>query len=507
MKIFDTRQIKEIDAYTIRHEPIPSIDLMERAAETCTSWLVKRTDRNAQFFVFAGPGNNGGDGWAIARLLIGRGYQDVTVYQLNIGNMISDDSRINRQRLIDQGKARIFEIHSESDLPEIDKNTIVIDALFGSGLSRPIAGLPASIIKHINVAGCRVIAIDIPSGLMGEDNSGNTHDHIIHATETITFQFPKRSFLFAENEKYVGQWHILDIGLHHEAIQSTPSNFQYIVFDDIVNALKPRSAFSHKGTFGHALLIAGSYGMMGAAILASKACLRTGVGLITSHVPRLGYPIIQAVVPESIFSIDKSDHRFTGIDLSEPYTALGVGPGIGTGAETIHAFEKLLKDFRKPVVIDADALNIIAQKKELLNIISPDSILTPHPKEFDRIFGNSQSGYARNILQIEMAQKFKIIIVLKGAHTSVALPDGTCFFNSTGNPGMATAGCGDVLTGMILSLLSQGYDPARAAILGPFIHGLAGDIAVGETGYHACIASDIIHSLGNAFVKLESHVS
>ncbi|MBN2481879.1 MAG: NAD(P)H-hydrate dehydratase [Bacteroidales bacterium] len=502
MKVFDTAQIKEIDAYTIRHEPVASIDLMERAAKACAEWLEKEISRDAKFLVFTGPGNNGGDGWAIARLLVDRGFQHISVYHMIVGDAISADAGLNRQRLMEQGKAEINEIHHNSKLPEIEKSGIVIDALFGSGLSRPLSGLPASVVRHINAAGCRVIAVDIPSGLMGEDNTGNMPDHIICATDTLTFQFPKRSFFFQENERFTGRWHMLDIGLHPDAIGSTTTTFHYLEDQDVANKIKSRPRFSHKGTFGNALLIAGSYGMMGAAILASKACLRSGTGLLTAHVPKLGYPVIQGVVPETIFSIDRSDLYFSGISSIETFNAVGVGPGIGTGTETSRALEALFGNSDKPMVIDADALNIIARMKGMLDMLPEDTIITPHPREFDRIFGESSSGYGRNLLQTEMAEKYHIIIVLKGANTSVALPDGTCFFNSTGNPGMATAGSGDVLTGIILSLLAQGYEPADAATLGPFVHGLAGDLAAADFGYHALIASDIINYLGKAFLKL-----
>lgn len=515
MKIFDTAQIKEIDAYTIRHEPVASIDLMERAAGACADWLKKYITRDVkdasngetEFIVFTGPGNNGGDGWAVARLLIDRGFQHVTVYHVIVGKEISPNAQTNKQRLMDQGKATIVEIHPRSRLPEIDRSVVVVDALFGSGLSRPLSGLPAGVVQHINATGCRVVSVDIPSGLMGEDNSDNVPDHIIHATHTLTFQSPKRSFFFSENESFTGRWHVLNIGLHQDAINATPSDFQYLEVQEVIGRLRSRSTFSHKGTFGNALLISGSYGMMGAAILASRACLRSGTGLLTAHVPGLGYPIIQNAVPESIFSIDKSEFCFTGIASIEAYDAIGVGPGLGAGPETIGALETVFRNSSKPLVVDADALNIIAQNMEMLNMLPENSVITPHPKEFDRIFGKSVSGYRRNLLQIEMAEKYHIVIVLKGAFTSVALPDGTCFFNSTGNPGMATAGAGDVLTGVILSLLSQGYDPADAATVGTYVHGLAGNLAADESGYYALIASDIVDHLGKAFNKLENHGS
>ncbi len=507
MKIFDTRLIQEIDAYTIKHEPVASIDLMERAANACTDWIEHNTGSDSKFLIFAGPGNNGGDGRAIARLLTDHGFSDVTLYQLSLNSSLSPDAQINHDRLLKQGKVKVFDINSDTELPDIDTSGIIIDALFGTGLNRPLSGMPARVVQHINAAGCHIISVDIPSGLMGEDNAGNISDNIIQASDTLTFQFPKRSFLFAENEKFVGRWHILDIGLHQAAIITTPTQYHYLDEHIIAGKIKSRSTFSHKGTFGQALLISGSYGMMGAAILASKACLKSGAGLLTVHIPRLGYPIVQGAVPESVFSIDKSDHYFSGIASIQAYEAVGIGPGIGTGKETVAALETVFRNVVKPMVVDADALNIIAYKKEMLDILPKGTIITPHPREFDRMFGTSSSGYERNMMQIEMAHKLQVIIILKGAFTSVALPDGSCFYNSTGNPGMATAGSGDILTGIILSLLSQGYDPADAAKLGPYIHGLAGDLAAVDSGYNALIASDIINYLGKAFLKIERYGS
>ena len=505
MKIFETKQIREIDEYTIRNEPVSSDGLMERAAMGCAAWILENISRENSFLVFTGPGNNGGDGWAIARLLAERGYGNIRLYHLQISHILSSDAEVNRQRLISQNKVPVSEISDASAFPDILKKDVVIDALFGSGVSRPLEGLSAALVQHINAAECRVVSIDIPSGLMGENNSGNPEAGIIKASETLTFQFPKRSFFFAENRKYTGNWHIIPIGLHPGIIAEMQTGYYYLIHSDLVKIFKKRSRFSHKGTYGHALLIAGSYGMTGAAILAARACLRSGAGLVTSHIPLSGYPIMQVAVPEVICRIDKSPHYFTGCSVDENYTSVGIGPGIGTAPETVAAFASLLETISQPLVVDADALNILAGHPELHALLPENTILTPHPKEFDRIAGESTNGFNRNLRAGKLAVENKLFIVLKGAYTAVLLPDGRCFFNSTGNPGMATGGSGDVLTGIVLALLSQGYQPADAALLGTYIHGLAGDLAANENGQQAMIASDIIDNLGKAFLKFENY--
>jgi ADP-dependent NAD(P)H-hydrate dehydratase / NAD(P)H-hydrate epimerase len=503
MKVFTTSQIRDIDAATIKNEPVASIDLMERAAKACAEWMSAQLDRKDPVIIFAGPGNNGGDGWAIARLIADKGFTHVHLYQLQLSAELSPDTVMNRQRLISQDRVPVSVIGSSAQFPKMGPPAIVIDALFGSGLSRPLGGLAAELVKHINASGCKVIAVDLPSGLMGEDNAGNTMDCVIRAHHTLTFQFPKLSFFFSENEAFVGEWTVLDIGLHQESIEKTPAPYYYVIGNDIASRIAPRRKFSHKGTYGHALLLAGSYGMMGAAVLASRACLRAGAGLLTVHIPKQGYCIMQIAVPEAIVSLDPSEECFSELPDLRPYTAAAVGPGIGTRPAVEEALNDLILQCRVALVIDADALNLIAAHKEMQRHIPESSILTPHPKEFERLAGKTDTGYERLMKQIEFARVHKVIVVLKGANTSIAMPDGTCFFNSTGNPGMATGGSGDVLSGILLSLLAQGYKPADAALAGVYLHGLAGDCAAMKTGRHALIASDIIDNLGEAFLKTE----
>ena len=503
MKLFTTKQIAELDRFTIINEPIADIDLMERAALQITHWIVKRYSAEKKMVFFAGPGNNGGDALAIARQLAEFDYR-CEVYLLDLGKELKGSPQINWKRLEDQRKVKLSRVKSEDDFPETELTEIVLDGLFGSGLSRPLDGLPAKIVKKINQLENTVIAIDIPSGLMGEDNSSNIPENIVRADFTLTFQFPKISFLFAENEIYTGKWEVLPIGLHPEGVKMTTTDFQFIEKNDVLKLIPQRKKFAHKGTFGHALLIAGSYGKMGAAVLASESCLRSGIGLLTTHVPRLGYSIMQTAIPEAMASIDQHDSMFTEFPDLTPFSAIGIGPGLDKKQNSKKAFRELLDKINAPMVIDADGLNILSENKDWFERLPENTILTPHPGEFRRLAGDSENSYRRLQKQIEFSEKHKVVLVVKGAFTCITTPSGKVFFNSTGNPGMATAGSGDVLTGIILGLLAQGIQSEDAAVLGVFVHGLAGDLAAAQNSETALIAGDIIQHLGQAFLKINS---
>jgi ADP-dependent NAD(P)H-hydrate dehydratase / NAD(P)H-hydrate epimerase len=504
MKVFSTAQIRELDACTIRREPIASVDLMERAATGCSDWIARHITPDTELVFFTGPGNNGGDGWAIARQLVSRGFGKVSLYFLD-GNTLSPDASMNRKRLEEQGRAGIFPLASAGDFPLLQKNTVIVDALFGSGLKGPLQGLSAALAEHINSQACRVVSIDIPSGLHGDDNEGFEGAVRIRAAHTLTFEFPKRSFFYPENQEYTGKWHVIPIGIHAGCMAETDSPFQFLTADDMAGRLPRRALFSHKGSFGHALLVAGSRGMLGAAIMAARACLRSGAGLLTTHLPEAGYPIVQGAVSESLFSLDTCESHWTEWPGNPKFSAVGIGPGIGTHADTLHALEAALNQVTVPLVLDADALNLLAAHPALWHRVPKNTILTPHPGEFDRLAGRCANGQSRNQRQIGLAVEKGLVIVLKGACTAVAGPDGSCTYNSTGNPGMATGGSGDVLTGVILALLAQGYPPAEAARIGVYIHGLAGDLAAEEMGYQALIASDLIGYLGKAFKTTEPY--
>ncbi len=501
MKLFTTKQIAEIDKFTIKNEPVADVDLMERAALQVTNWLVQHFSTEQKMIFFAGPGNNGGDALAVARQLAGLDFQ-AEVYIVSIGKDLKDSPAINRKRLHEQGRVIVKELTRIEDFPEIKVTDVIIDGLFGSGLTHSLEGLPVKVIQKINELTNLVVAIDIPSGLMGEDNSKNRSERIIRATYTLTFQFPKISFLFPENERFTGKWETLPIGLHPEGLKKVHSDIYFIDKQDVKDIFPERNKFAHKGIYGHALLIAGSYGKMGAAVLSSRACMRAGAGLLTTHVPRLGYSIIQTAVPEAMASIDAHDSIFTDFPDLTLFTAVGVGPGIGKKSNTCKALHELLSKSNKPLVLDADALNIISENKAWFNMLPANTILTPHPGEFKRLAGETANSWERIQKQRQMSAELNVIIVLKGAYTTVALPNGKLFFNSTGNPGMATAGSGDVLTGFILGLLAQNIPAQDAAIAGVYLHGLAGDLAVQKKSANALTAGDVAESLGDAFLIL-----
>lgn len=501
MKIFQGAEIKKLDAFTIENEPIASIDLMERAALALTEAISVRWDKNHAIKVFAGPGNNGGDALAVARLLAEMGYS-VEAFLFNTSGKLSDDCKTNMERLPEKENLRFSEVTVKFDPPELTENDLVIDGLFGSGLNKPLNGGFAAVVKYINASPSKVVSIDIPSGLMCEDNTYNSKNHIIRADLTLSLQLPKLAFLFAENEEYVGEWCLLDIGLSEEAIRNLPTDCVLTDEDEIRQLLKPRKRFTHKGSFGHALLIAGSYGMAGASILSAKACLRSGVGLLTIHAPFRNNDILQATVPEAIIQHDIYENYFATPVDTDPYQAVGIGPGLGQEEESALALLEQLKLCQSPLVLDADALNILSENRNWLSFLPKHSIFTPHPKELDRLVGKSNDSFERLNKARDLATSLKAYIVLKGAYTAVITPEGKCFFNSTGNPGMATGGSGDVLTGILLSLLAQGYTAEESCKLGVYAHGLAGDLAAKIKGQISLLASDIIDSLPAAWTKL-----
>ena len=498
MKILSADQIRHADAFTIKNEPIASIDLMERACEAFVSWFENRFDRKQTINVIAGPGNNGGDGLGIARLLLKKGYY-VQAYAVRTGKRTSADFAINFERL-SQIK-EIYEIKASHDIPAFEPKDLIIDAIFGSGLSKQVEGLFAEVIAAINKSHATVIAVDIASGLFVDKPS--IEEAIIKADYTISFQLPKLAFLLPQNTSYVGEWTIVDIGLSRSFIEKASTSYYTLEGGFVKKLIKKRDKFAHKGTFGRALLVAGSMGKMGAAVLSGKACLRAGVGLLTSHIPRCGYTIMQTAVPEAMVSVDASTNYISAIPAFNTYQAVGIGPGIDRKQETANALKNILSESTQPLILDADALNILADHKELIPSLPPHSILTPHIKEFERIAGKIPDDFQRIQLQIDFSQKFNVFVILKGAYTSISTPEGLIYFNTTGNPGMATAGSGDVLTGIATGLLAQGHSSLNTSILAVYIHGSAGDLAAEQKGYEALIASDIIDHLPIAFKKLK----
>lgn len=502
MKILSAPQLREADEYTIQHEPVASIDLMERAAAKCVAWLVQHIESDTHVHVYCGPGNNGGDGLAIARMLFENGYK-VSVSVIS-SSKYSPDFSINEQRFRSVTASDVNYITDASELESPGSDAVVIDAIFGSGLNKPVEGVFAEAIYRINRSRARVISIDLPSGLFADDNSTNKGEGVIRAWRTLTFQSPKLAFMFPGGGSYVGEFVVLDIGLSRDYLAKADSKDHFITKHDVVSLLRPRAKFSHKGSYGHALIIGGSYGKMGAVVLSAEGCIRSGVGLLTVHVPQCGYQVIQSAVPEAMASVDNGDHFITAMPRSGSFSAMGLGPGLGTNDRTKTMLKLLVQDSKVPMVIDADALNILGENKTWISFLKGGTILTPHPKEFERIAGGWTNDEERHQLHRNFAVKYNVYVVLKGAHTAVACPDGNIYFNSTGNPGMATGGSGDVLTGIITGLLAQGYNPRDASVLGVYLHGLAGDLAAAQGSEESLAAGDIAKELGQAFRYLRS---
>lgn len=499
MKILSAAQIRQWDQFTIQQEPVSSAGLMERAAAACFDWLEKNGYVSRTFSVFCGRGNNGGDGLAIARMLA-TDKQAVTVYVLD-GKEGSPDFKDNLNRL-QALPVTIHTIESAADFPHIPHQDVVLECLFGTGLNRPLAGLAAGLVSFLNECGNEIISIDMPGGLFADTTS--TGNQVIQASHTLTFQAYKTALLLPENEAYTGTVHLLDIGLDSTFLQSVAPAYTWIDSLLVKSMYKPRKNFAHKGTYGHALLIAGSQGKMGAAVMAATSCLRTGAGLLTVFTPASGNIILQSSLPEAMVLTDPNHHILTTLpDETDKYATVAIGPGIGTATETVSVMAALLQQYKHPVVIDADGLNILAAHPGLLSRLPVGSVLTPHPKEFERLFGKSDHDFDRLQLALKQAKTLQCTIVLKGHHTFIALPDGQGYFNSTGNAGMAKGGSGDVLTGMIAGLISQGYAPQQAAIMGVYLHGLAGDLAAKEHGMESMLPTDLISHIGRAFMSVQ----
>ncbi len=511
MKILSAAQIKSVDAYTIEHEHISSIDLMERASRAIVNKICSKWNTKTIVKIFAGPGNNGGDALAVARMLGELSFK-VYVYLFNTGEQLSPDCMKNKQRLLDYqteshnygpNGVEFVEVTNSFTPPKLEEGDLVIDGLFGTGLSRPLNGGFASVVKYINAAPATVVAIDVPSGLMCEDNTYNVMNHVIQADFTFTFQNPKLAFFFPENEQYVGQWEVLDIGLKDPETELTQTPYFFTEGADMASLLKTRSKFAHKGSVGNALLIAGKKGMAGAAILSSKACLRGGVGKLTVHTPEANVPVLQISVPEAVVEADTDPNCFSQSFDTHQYDAMAIGPGIGTESYTVQAFIEQVTMSKCPMVIDADALNILGSHRGWINQLPRKSVLTPHKKELFGLISTTRNSYEELERTRELCARQQIYIVIKGAYSAVVTPEGAVYFNSTGNPGMATAGSGDVLTGIILALLAQSYGSEPSARLGVYLHGLAGDLAAAELGYEGLISSDIIEKLPYAFKTLK----
>lgn len=467
MKIFTSGQIAQIDRVTLKSQAISNNELVLRVAGVLQEWLVANIPLKEQrVLIFAGPGNNGKDAVALFSLLCEQNIR-CELYKVDM-------------------------IESISNIPQFDRSCLIIDGIFGTGLNRSPEGIYAEVIKTINSSSAKVISIDIPSGLLSDRINPNSDGTVIQADITLTLEFPKLAMFFKESSQYIGELRILEIGLDSNAIQNTETPYYFIDKEYVSSVIKRRVKHTHKGDYGHVLLVAGSYGMAGAAILCAKGALRSGVGLVTLNVPEELYEIVQISVPEAMCKTSKMTDY-------ERYTTIAVGPGIGTSPETARTLLDILKSNNKPMLIDADALNIISEHREMLELIPKNSVLTPHPKEFSRLVGEFCDSEEVIKMQCDFSRKYGVYVVLKGATTSVSTPLGEIWFNMCGNPGMATGGSGDVLSGVIAALISQGYSPKESAKCGVFIHSTSGDIAAKKIGEISMIATDIVNNLGEAF--------
>lgn len=501
MKILSPKQLREVETDTIEIQDIDLINLMERAATSVLQWLKSRLEvKENHFTIICGIGNNGGDGLALARLLSEEDAQ-VKVY-LQENNTYSLDNLTNQKKLR-EAKIPIerFTDETQFDFPPY---TIIIDCIFGYGLTRPIENSWKSVISQINKAPNTVISIDVPSGLYC-DQINDEKDLIVKSEITLTFQTPKLALLLSDNREYVKDFEILDISLDLDSLENQPSDYNYISSDYIPDFYKERAKFSHKGDYGHALVIGGSYGKIGAALLTAKATLKSGAGMITSYVPECGYEIIQTSFPEAMALTDFSKDKITAFPKIEKYNVIAIGPGMGTNEKTMLAFEQFLNetDFQnKLLVIDADGINLLSQNSGLLEKLPANTILTPHSKELERLIGLWKNDYEKIERIKQFVQKHQLIVISKCAHTAIFIPSGEVYFNSTGNPGMATAGSGDALTGIIAGQIAKGFNPADAAIFGVYLHGLSGDLAKENLGEESLQASDIINNIPLAYKQL-----
>jgi hydroxyethylthiazole kinase-like uncharacterized protein yjeF len=499
MKIFSAQQISAWDAYTILEEPITSIALMERAAQQCTDWLLQQFPSQQHFSVFCGKGNNGGDGLAIARQLAEKG-KEIQIHILEFGFPGTDEFQQNLARLHFYPSIHIQYIQEVTHLYAIPTTNLVIDALYGSGLNRKLEGLAAKLVEVINQSTNRIVSIDIPSGMFCDQSSQS--NPCIRATHTLSFT-NKFAFFLQENIPYLGKVELLDIGLHPNFYQYTHSLFESLDIKHIQSLIRPRKINAHKGSQGHALLCAGSFGKIGAAILAAKGAIRGGLGLLTCHVPACGTDSMQIAVPEAITFTDNCQAHIKKLPTQlEMYKVVGIGPGIGLHPDTMQWLTELLKTVQTPIILDADALNILALHPSLLSLIPKKSILTPHPKEFQRLFGETVSHAQSIEVAMAKAKELDVFILLKGYQSFLACPSGPHFFNTTGNAGMARGGAGDVLTGLLTGLVAQGYNTHEALQIGVFLHGLAGDIAAQQHTVEGMSIEDLLHSLGAAWKQL-----
>ncbi|WP_452598774.1 NAD(P)H-hydrate dehydratase [Pontimicrobium sp. MEBiC01747] len=500
MKILSKEQVYAGDKLTAEKQKISSTDLMERAGMQIFNWLHMRMQgAQVPIHVFCGIGNNGGNGLVVARHLVTHGY-NVKTYIVNCSDKRSKDFLINYDRIKNVTKDWPTLLSCAEDFSPIDANDIIVDAVFGIGINRPVDDWVKGLFNHFRASRAYTLAIDIPSGLY-TDKLPSDPEAVVTAGYTLSFQTPKLVFFLPETAKYTVQWEVIDIGIDQEFLYKAETEADLIGKHEVLPIYKPRQKFSNKGTYGHSLIIGGSYGKIGAVTLASRATLAVGAGLVTAYIPKCGYTALQAAFPEAMVITDTDEAKITSIDFDIEPTVIAFGVGVGTDAKTITAFEAFLKENKTPLVIDADGLNILSKKKALLKLLPKQTILTPHPKELERLVGTWKDDFDKLKKTKAFSKKYDVIVVIKGANT-ITVFHNKLYVNATGNPGLATAGTGDVLTGMITGLLSQGYNPLEAAIFGVYLHGKSADLLIEDYGYQSLIASHIVGGISEAYLDL-----
>jgi len=500
MKIFSKEQIYEGDKLTAERQQISSTELMERAGTQIFNWIHTRMQgAQVPIQVFCGIGNNGGDGLVLARHLVTHGYNVIT-YVVNCSDKRSKDFLINYDRIKNVTKDWPTLLSCTEEFPEIGVDDIIVDAVFGIGLNRPVDDWVKKLFQHFKLSKAYTLSIDMPSGLYA-DKAVEDEDAVVWAGFTLSFASPKLAFFLPETAKYTIQWEVLDIGIDAEFQQTTITEAEMITKHNVLPLYRQREKFAHKGTYGHSLIIGGSHGKIGAVVLASKGALSSGSGLVTAFLPKCGYNILQTALSEAMVITDVDEDIITKITYNIKPTVIGFGVGAGTDKQTVAAFKSFLETNKIPLVIDADGINMLAKNKALLKLLPLQTVLTPHPKELERLIGTWTDDFDKLKKARAFTKKYKAIVVIKGAHTITIFKD-RLYVNTTGNPGLATAGSGDVLTGIITGLIAQGYAPNAAAIFGVYLHGSAADIALEDYGYQSLIASHIVQYLGKAYLDL-----
>lgn len=503
MKLFAEKEIQEIERQTMTEHGMSELDFIEAVGKDIADEICGSFDRETPIVIFAGPDKCGAYALTAARLLHQRGMRPYA-FLFNIGgNKLSIECDICKTKYVNISEEQILtEITGiKFSMPELDSGMLVIDGLFGSDITGPLSRGYQMLVSNINESNARIISIDCPSGLPGDPMAGLINSKIIHADLTLAIMLPRLSFFINENIELVGKWKAIGPKPSKATIKRTPNTQFLIDGHNIAKRFKPRRPDSSKQDYGSAIIFAGSYGMMGAAVLSAKAACRSGCGKVTCHAPGCGYQILQSSVPSALFESDPDEKQIKSIELTHNYNSIAIGPGIGTSDATIKALEAFLKISsanHKPVILDADALNCMAIRPAMLDYLPMLSIITPHNGEFDRLFGAQPSSSARIAKALEMSIKYKIIIILKGYYTATIRPDGKIFYNSSGTPALATAGSGDVLTGLIAGLAAQGFKPEIAAIAAVYIHGVAGKISESVQGSYGVTAEDVTDNIGRA---------